>query len=92
VRDEVEGGLAGDGLDAARAGGDRHLGDDFDEADLTRGGDVGAAAELAAVAADVDDADDLAVLVAEEGEGALGLLVEIGLVGVDAGVVDDLAR
>ncbi len=90
VREQVERRLAGDGLDAAGAGGDGHLGDDLDEADLARGRHVGAAAEFAAVAADVDHADDLAVLVAEEGEGALGLLVEVGLVGFDAGVVDDL--
>ena len=46
-------------------------------------------AELAAVAADVDDAHDLAVFLAEEGEGALGLLVEVDLVGLDLRVVDD---
>jgi len=40
---------------------------------------VGAAAEFSAVAADVDDADELAVFVAEKGEGALGLFVELGL-------------
>jgi hypothetical protein len=90
VATKVEGGLAGDGFDAARAGGDGHLGDDFDEADFAGGGNVRAAAEFAAVAADVHDADELAVFVAEEGEGALGLLVEFGLVGVDLGVVDDL--
>jgi hypothetical protein len=51
---------------------------------------MGAGAELAAVAADVDDAHDLAVLLAEEGEGALGLLVEVHLVGLDLRVLEDL--
>jgi hypothetical protein len=51
--------------------------------------DMGARAELAAVAADVDDAHDLPVLLAEEGERALGLLVKVHLVGLDPRVVED---
>jgi hypothetical protein len=90
-RRRAKAGLAGDGFDAARAGGDGHLGDDLDEADFAGGGNVRAAAELAAVAADVDDADELAVFVAEEGEGALGLFVEFGLVGVDRALSMTLA-
>ena len=41
-------------------------------------------------AADIDDADELAVFVAEEREGSFGFLVEFSLVGFDLGVVDDL--
>ncbi len=50
---------------------------------------MGAAAELAAVAADVHHAHALAVFLAEEGEGALGLGVEVGLVAGDGGVIED---
>jgi hypothetical protein len=67
----------------AGAGGDRALVDDLDESDLSGRRHVGARAELPAVAPDVDDADDLAVFLAEEGEGALRLLVELHLVGHD---------
>ena len=42
--DEIERGLAGHRFDAARAGGDRHLGDNLDQPDLARRGDVRAAA------------------------------------------------
>ena len=90
VCNEVECRLTGDGFDATGAGGDGHLGDDFDKADFAGGADVGAAAELAAVTADIDDADELAVFVAEEREGSFGFLVELSLVGFDLGVVDDL--
>ena len=88
---KVAGRLAGHGLDAARAGGDGHFGDDLDQADLAGGGDVRAAAELAAVAADVHHPDDFPVLLAEEGEGIGRLLVELDLGGLDLGVVEDLA-
>src|SRR5580692_8797925 len=85
---KIDRGLAGDGLDAARACGDGAFGHDFHQPDFARGGDMGAAAEFAAIAADIDDADDLAVFVAKEGEGALRLLVELGLVGLDLRIVD----
>ena len=63
--------LAGrDGLDPARAGADRPLGEDHDRPDLGRRADVGAATELARVALDLDDAHLLAVLLAEEHHGA----------------------
>ena len=88
--DMVKRGLAGDGLDAAGAGGDGHLGDDLDDADLAGGGHVRAAAEFLGIAADVDDADALAVFVAEEGEHVIGLLVVVDLVDLDRGVLQDL--
>ena len=56
------------------------------DADLARGVDVGAAAELVAEAvvqvdvADADDAHDVGVLVAEEGEGAARERLLVGLV------------
>ncbi len=90
VDDEVERGLAGDGFDAARACGDGHFSRDLDEADLARGRHVRAAAEFLGVAADVDQADELAVLVAEEGERVVGLPGIFDLGRDDAGVVDDL--
>src|SRR5688500_6481536 len=84
---EVESGLAGDGFDVPRAGGDCHFGDDLDQPDLTGRGNVRAAADLATVSADIDHAHNLAVFVAEERERALGLLVEFGFVRFDASVV-----
>ena len=85
----VVGGLAGDGFEAAGAGGDCSFGDDFNEADFAGGGNVGAAAEFAAVTASVHDAHGLAVFLAEEGEGAFGFFVELGFVGGDGGVFED---
>src|SRR4030095_7594577 len=48
------------------------LGGDEEEADLARLVDVGAPAELLGEAGNLDDPDLVAVLVAEESEGALG--------------------
>ena len=87
--DVVVGGLSADGLEAAGAGGDCAFGDDLEETDLAGGVDVGAAAQLAAVTADVDHADSCAILLAEKGEGALGLGVEVCLVALDLGVIED---
>ena len=88
--DEIKGSLAGDSLDAAGPGRDGAFRNDLHQGDLRDGADMGASAQFAAVAPDVDDADDPAVFVAEEGERALRLLVELGLVGEDLGVIDDL--
>src|SRR5437764_538594 len=66
----LEGGLTGQGFDAAHVGGDRSLGDDLHRADHPQGADVGAAAQLDRTAAGLDDAHHVAVLVAEEGDGA----------------------
>src|SRR6185436_17671413 len=56
----------GDGLDPARTRTDGALGEDHERADLGRRADVRAAAELAREPVDLDDAHDLAVLLAEE--------------------------
>ena len=61
-----ERGLAGDRLDAADARGDGALGDDLEEPDLAGGVEVRAAAELGGEVADADDADAVAVLLAEQ--------------------------
>ena len=72
----VEGCLAGQGLDAADAGGDRALGHDAEQRDVAGAADVGAAAQLDRVGAAVrrlahrDDADLVAVLLAEQRHGA----------------------
>jgi hypothetical protein len=57
--DVVLGGLARESLDAADAGGDGALGHDLEQADVTGGGGVGAAAELHGVA-EADHADGVA--------------------------------
>ena len=68
----------GDRLDAAHVGRARALADDLEQPDLGRGAHVGAAAQLARVAAvaDLDHPHDVAVLLAEEGHRpqALGLV------------------
>src|SRR5581483_1012206 len=56
----------GDRFDAARPGADRALGEDRERPDLRRRADMRAPAELDRPAADVDDADALAVLLSEE--------------------------
>ena len=63
VRERLAG---GDRLDAARACADRALAEDRERPDLRGRADVRAAAQLDRPAADVDDAHDLAVLLAEE--------------------------
>ncbi len=90
----LQGGLTGDGFDAADAGGDGALVKDFEETDVTRLADVRATAKLHGVAvelgdgvvvgvgrggaADLDNADEVAVFVAEE-------LHDVGA-GLDIGV------
>ena len=60
-------GLAGgDRLDAPGAGADRAFAQDQERADLRGRADVGAAAELGRVVADLDDAHLVAVLLAEQ--------------------------
>lgn len=61
----VEGVAAGEGFDAAEVGADGGFADDADRARVGAVADVGAAAELAGEVADVDDADVVAVLLAE---------------------------
>ena len=53
-------------LDAAHAGADRRLAEELDQAELAGALRVGAAAELARPVADRDDADLVAVLLAEQ--------------------------
>ena len=77
----------GDGLDAAEVRADRALGHDLHRADVAEGAYVGAAAELGGVRAGLEHAHDVAVLVAEEGDGAE--LLGLGLGGL---VVADRAR
>src|SRR5688500_20296530 len=88
--DEIQRSLARHGFDPAGSGRDGHFSDDLDETDLAGGGDVGAAAEFSAIAADIDDANDAPVFVPEEGEGAIRLFVELGVVRGDGRVSDDL--
>ena len=66
---------AGDGLDAPHSGGDAPLAGDGAQPDVAGAVDVAAAAELARelAVADGDDADLVAVLLAEERHGAEGL-------------------
>ena len=68
----VDGRLAGEGLHPAGAGGDALLGGDQEQADVAGLADVGAAAELLGEAGDLDHPHPLAVLVAEEGQRAVG--------------------
>ena len=84
---------AGDRLDAAEVGADRRLGHDLHGTDVAERPHVGAAAQLDRVPAGLEHADDVAVLVAEEGDGAEvgglglgGLVVAHGVVGEDLGV------
>ena len=65
------------GLDAPDVGADRALPQHLDRADHAEGVDVGAAAQLDRAVAGLDDPHDVAVLVAEEGDGAdrLGVLL-----------------
>ena len=97
------GGAAGDGFDAAHAAADAGLAEDDEGADLAGGVDVGAAADLEAErigvvvavgvrAAHADDADHVAVAVAEEGQRAVADGVGVGgLAGGDSQVLADLA-
>src|SRR5208282_2946232 len=95
----LERGNAGDGLNAAHAGGDGLLGDKLEDADVARALDVRAAAQFLAVEAagrvvvgDGDHADVLLrVAVAEKGQGAGGQgLIEGQDIGGDFLVVQDL--
>ena len=62
--------LAGEGFDAAQVGADRTLAHDLDRADVAGGRHVRATAQLERVAG-LEHSHDVAVLVAEEGDGAL---------------------
>ena len=70
LADVVERRLARQGGDPPRAGRDRLLADDLEQADLADVVEVRPAAELAREVAHRDDADDLGVLLAEEGHRA----------------------
>ena len=87
----VQGLAAGHGLDAAHAGLDRALGEDHERPDLAGAPAVGAAAQLGRVAADVDDAHLVVVLLAEERHDAArpGRL-EVLDRGAEGRVLDDL--
>src|SRR6185503_9786795 len=94
----VVSGETGNGLDAAHAGGNRTLADNAEQADLARGAGVGAAAQFhritvqrSRLAADLDDADGLAVFLTEELEDVLARLhVGVRDFGpTHAGVFDD---
>lgn len=61
---------AGDGFDAAGSAGYCGFADELEETDFAGGGGVRAAAELGGEVADADDADEVAVLFAEERCGA----------------------
>src|SRR5690606_2491715 len=85
----AEGVDADEGLDAADARADRRLAQHLDQAELPGAGHVGAAAQLAGVVPDLDDADLVAVLLAEQGERPhRARLVERGVEGPDVQVVD----
>src|SRR5690349_2248165 len=88
--DEVKCGLSSHRFDAARAGGDRHFSDDLDEPDFSRSADVSTATELAAISADINDANNATVFVAEERQCAFGLFVELCFVRGHRRVIDDL--
>ena len=68
--DGLERGGARDGLDPAHAGRDGALRGDLKKTELPRALEMRAAAELRGEVADLDDPHALAVLLAEEGEGA----------------------
>ena len=61
-----ERGLSRDRLDAAHSRSHRALGHDLEEPDLARGLEMSAPAQLGGEIADADDADAIAVLLAEE--------------------------
>ena len=68
----VQSAEAGDGLQAADAGGDRPFTDSFDQADLAGGGRVRAAAEFRGEAVgELDHADLVTVLLSEERHGVV---------------------
>lgn len=50
---------------------------------------MGTGAEFDGVVAYIDDADDVAVFFAEEGDAVFGFLVEGGFVPVDGGIFED---
>ena len=66
LAEPVDRGGAGERLDPADVGRARALGGDLEDADLGRVGDVGAAAELAGDAVDLDHPHPLAVFLAEQ--------------------------
>ena len=77
-------------LDTAHAGADRRLAEQLDQAELAGAVHVRAAAQLAGVVADLDDADLVAVLLAEQRHRAhRPRLVWRGVEGADLEVVDE---
>ena len=87
-----EGVEAGDRLDTAQVGADAALGDDLHQADFAGCGNMRAAAQLLAEALHVDNADELAVLFAEQaGNSRFARGDQAGLIGVHAMVFHDLA-
>ena len=92
ARVQVRPGLTGgDRLDPARPRADGALGEDREGSDLGGRPDVRAAAELGRVAGYLDDADDVAVLLAEEHHRAeVARLVDRRLERDDAVVLEDL--
>src|SRR5690606_39575808 len=82
--------LAGDGHDAAHAGGDRSFAEDLEQADLTGAAHVGAAAKFEGAGVHLHHAHALVVLLAEERHGADRLgFVERHLAGLRLRVVAD---
>ena len=87
----------GNGFDTADAGGDGAFADEAEEADLTSVARVGAAAEfhapaieLVRLAADLHDADEVAILLAEESHDAVvGLGLNVGNFAPGNGIVGD---
>src|SRR5207253_1074903 len=78
-------------LDPPRARADRSLGEDRERADLGGRAHVRAAAELARVPGDLDDANDLAVLLPEEHpRSEVARLFDRGLEGTHRQVLEDL--
>lgn len=86
----VEGSLPGQCLDPTHTGRDTGLGGEPEETDITGAPDVRAAAEFGREIPHADDADAIAVLVAEESERAGADGVVVGhLFGRDVGVFAD---
>src|SRR5690606_15204633 len=89
--DALERDIAGDGLDSADAGRDAALGDDAEQANVAGAAHVRPAAELTR-AADVEDPDLVAVLLAEQRHRAAANRLVVGdQPGLDRSVLEDLA-
>src|SRR5579875_306916 len=78
-------------FDAADAGRDAAFIDDFEEADIARAPDMGAATEFAAETGDSDNTDAIAVFLAKERHSAcIESLIEVHDVGDHFGVCENL--